>query len=555
MEQPQPSPAEGTQKTPNTPKKSKRINSLATRLSIGLMFLGFHVLLLGFGFLGIKITSDTLLEKVDLLNTSVAQAKQSTQNYADLMEQFEFIGAVNARVIKYLLTPDEQNRTIIVQMTQSWNESFIKNDENLKDFYPRIQKALQHGNIRDGFIGLENIFNEIYNKFIEYTSTNIDDINNQIGVAVEEIENISSSTATQLNIWLLVCAVVFVVTAVNIFIFLRILRKFSVDSQIIVRYLKESSKDADSLKTAKKLQMRREDGDEVQTISDFINIFVSKMQQTIDISTNTTREIGKLNSSVSALQQNITQIISKTNSNVEVGNTINQGLDNSVELANDSQNKVAQSRDSLNQTAQHLQALLSELAQAVENQDELNERLGGLTESITQIKDVSSLVYDVADQTNLLALNAAIEAARAGEHGRGFAVVADEVRKLAEKTQSSLQEIEARINTVVQNLSEIGDSIKASTKNFNELNHEAEVSKENIESVQNFMVEVISSIQAQSDSSTALGAQTRGIIDELNQINTLLQEVSSVIAYVTKRRDRLNQSDEALSKVLSSFNA
>lgn len=555
MEQPQPSPAEGTQKTPNTPKKSKRINSLATRLSIGLMFLGFHVLLLGFGFLGIKITSDTLLEKVDLLNTSVAQAKQSTQNYADLMEQFEFIGAVNARVIKYLLTPDEQNRTIIVQMTQSWNESFIKNDENLKEFYPRIQKALQHSNIRDGFIGLENIFNEIYNKFIEYTSTNIDDINNQISVAVEEIENISSSTATQLGIWLLVCAVVFVVTAGNIFMFLRILRRFSVDSQIIVRYLRESSKDADSLKTAKKLQMRREDGDEVQEISDFINIFVSKMQQTIDISTNTTREIGKLNSSVSALQQNITQIISKTNSNVEVGNTINQGLDNSVELANDSQSKVAQSRDSLNQTAQHLQALLSELAQAVENQDELNERLGGLTESITQIKDVSSLVYDVADQTNLLALNAAIEAARAGEHGRGFAVVADEVRKLAEKTQSSLQEIEVRINTVVQNLSEIGDSIKASTKNFNELNHEAEVSKENIESVQSYMAEVISSIQAQSDSSIALGAQTRGIIDELNQINTLLQEVSSVIAYVTKRRDRLNQSDEALSKVLSSFNA
>lgn len=519
------------------------------------MILGFHTLLLGFGFLGIKITSDTLLEKVDLLNGSVTQAKQGTQNYADLMEQFEFIGTINARIIKYLLTPDDENKTIIVQMTQSWNESFVKNNESLKEYYPRLQGALQHSNIRQGFIDAENIFDEIYNRLIEYTSTNIDDLNKQVSTAVSEIENISSSTATQLNIWLLVCAVIFILTAVNIFIFLRMLRRFSVDSQIIVRYLRENSKNADSLKTAKKLEMRREDGDEVREISDFINVFVSKMQQTIDISANATREIGKLNSSVSALQQNITQIISKTNSNVEVGNTINQGLDNSVELANDSQNKVTQSRDSLNQTAQHLQSLLSELAQAVENQDELNERLGGLTESITQIKDVSSLVYDVADQTNLLALNAAIEAARAGEHGRGFAVVADEVRKLAEKTQSSLQEIEVRINTVVQNLSEIGDSIKASTKNFNELNHEAEISKENIESVQNYMVEVIDSIQAQSNSSIALGAQTRGIIDELNQINTLLQEVSSVLAYVTKRRDRLNQSDEALNKVLSSFNA
>ncbi|RDU60781.1 hypothetical protein CQA63_02120 [Helicobacter marmotae] len=522
--------------------------------------------------------SNKAAQQIDIMQTHVKETKNSMNDIEDLIEQFEFIGTINAKLIKLVINPsDSINKNLILQMTKSWNESFIRNDADLKSFYSQINAALNNNDSRSIALRLQGYFEEIYAILIDKISETSTNTNKKLATSAGNLEKIAagmnesshslssvlenfSSLASirdraiwQANLIMAILIVIMIITIAIVLVVFKILRNFTRDSQSVVTYLQDVSKGGEKLTAGGTLKLERGKDDELRIISVFINSFIDKMKQTIEIAGETSAEIVKLNDYIIDLKNHVFNIGEKTQENAKHGNEIVNGLDKNIESASNAQGTINQSKEYLDTTSDNVAQLLKDIDQSIASQDELNARLNTLSESVMSIQNVLELIYNVSEQTNLLALNAAIEAARAGEHGRGFAVVADEVRKLAENTQKSLNEIELTIKSVTENLGNISHTIQVNSSTFATLAQNGQTSKESLENIQHNMNEVVANINAQSQDSITLATQTKNIIDSMNVINNLLGESTQVISTVMERSLKLKENDAILSKVIRGF--
>ncbi|WP_338066918.1 methyl-accepting chemotaxis protein [Virgibacillus profundi] len=189
------------------------------------------------------------------------------------------------------------------------------------------------------------------------------------------------------------------------------------------------------------------------------------------------------------------------------------------------------------------------------------KKVEGLDAQSQQIANLVSVIKDISEQTNLLALNAAIEAARAGEHGRGFAVVADEVRKLAEQVSDSVMDITDIVNGIQNETNEVTDSLQSSYTEVEQGQKDIKATGETLNGINLFVSEMASSIQLVSQNLADIAANSQemnGSIEEIASISEEsaagVEETSASSEQTSSSMDEIASSSEHLAKSAEELN-
>ncbi|GGA67851.1 methyl-accepting chemotaxis protein [Neiella marina] len=272
------------------------------------------------------------------------------------------------------------------------------------------------------------------------------------------------------------------------------------------------------------LTQRLEDSqtDEFGVLATNVNVLIDNLREVINGIVDRSAQLGSAAEQTSAITEQTTASIQQQRSEIEQVATATTEMNSTAQQVVNSANDTLAAIKHADDEAEHVKELaltnrqtMESLAEEVDNASNV---INQLHEDSTSISSILDVIRGIAEQTNLLALNAAIEAARAGEQGRGFAVVADEVRSLASRTQESTQEI----NEMIEKLQEGAERA--------------------VKSMEQGKEKATQCVQQTEESTNALQVITDSVHhahDISSQINTAAQEQTSVTAQISERLEQI----------------